>query len=52
METYPLNEIYKCKLLMIGSSGVGKTAIMERFTNNQFSNRFIATVGKKFLITS
>ena len=52
METYPLNEIKKCELLMIGSSGVGKTSIMERFTNNQFSTRFIATVGKKFLITS
>ena len=47
METYA-----KCKLLMIGSSGVGKIAVMERFINNQFSGCFAATLGKKFLITS
>jgi len=33
------------KLLLIGDSGVGKTAIMLQFSENTFSETFITTVG-------
>ena len=35
-----------CKLVIIGDSGVGKTSVMRRFTDDEFSVSFIGTVGK------
>jgi Ras-related protein Rab-18 len=36
------------KVLLIGSSGVGKSSILERFTRDKFDDRFQATVGVDF----
>jgi Ras-related protein Rab-7A len=37
-----------CKLLVVGDRGVGKTAIVHRFTNCEFRVDFQATVGADF----
>ena len=37
------------KLLLIGDSGVGKTCIMVRFTEDTFSSTFISTAGERQL---
>ncbi len=33
------------KLLLIGDSGVGKTAILYRFSDDAFNTSFISTIG-------
>lgn len=38
------------KLLMIGDSGVGKTCLLLRFSNDSFSPTFITTIGIDFKI--
>ena len=38
------------KLLLIGDSSVGKTAIMLRFSDEAFSPTFISTIGIDFRI--
>ena len=35
------------KLLLIGDSGVGKTCILVRFSEDAFNSTFISTIGKK-----
>lgn len=43
------------KLLLIGDSGVGKTCILFRFSDDAFTTTFISTIGKnnfKVYITS
>ncbi|XP_063150337.1 ras-related protein Rab-7a-like isoform X3 [Candoia aspera] len=37
------------KILLIGNSGVGKSALMNQYVNNRFSSRFRATIGADFL---
>ena len=34
------------KLLLIGDSGVGKTCILFRFSDDAFTSTFISTIGK------
>lgn len=34
------------KLLLIGDSGVGKTCILFRFSDDAFTTTFISTIGK------
>lgn len=36
------------KLLLIGDSGVGKTCILFRFSDDAFNTTFISTIGKYF----
>jgi Ras-related protein Rab-8A len=43
---------YQIKILMIGNSCVGKTSVLIRFTNNNFSPTFITTIGIDFKIKS
>ena len=40
----PLN----CKLVVLGESGVGKTAIIHKYVNNEFREDFKSTVGADF----
>lgn len=39
---------YLFKLLLIGDSGVGKTSILFRFSEDAFNISFISTIGKSF----
>uniref|UniRef100_A0A6B2LLT1 Uncharacterized protein n=1 Tax=Arcella intermedia TaxID=1963864 RepID=A0A6B2LLT1_9EUKA len=41
---------YLFKVLLIGDSSVGKTSLCTRFTENAFSENFIATLGVDFKI--
>ena len=41
-------EIKKCKLVFIGDSGVGKTAIISRFIKGTFENNYDSTNGATF----
>ena len=36
------------KVLVLGDSGVGKTALIQRFYNNKFSQQFRSTIGADF----
>lgn len=38
---------YLFKLLLIGDSGVGKTCILFRFSDDAFNTTFISTIGKR-----
>ncbi|KAF1391240.1 hypothetical protein PFLUV_G00039870 [Perca fluviatilis] len=37
------------KIILIGSSGVGKSSFMNRYVNHRFSNMYRATIGTDFL---
>ena len=34
------------KILMVGDSGVGKTCVLVRFTDDTFQESFISTIGE------
>ena len=38
----------KCKVVLIGESGVGKTSIINRYTANTFGSKFTPTPGASF----
>ena len=42
---------YLFKLLVIGSSGVGKTCMLVRYVEDAFNSTFISTVGELRLLT-
>eukprot|EP00232_Nephroselmis_pyriformis_P004904 CAMPEP_0182914120 /NCGR_PEP_ID=MMETSP0034_2-20130328/38392_1 /TAXON_ID=156128 /ORGANISM="Nephroselmis pyriformis, Strain CCMP717" /LENGTH=88 /DNA_ID=CAMNT_0025050861 /DNA_START=309 /DNA_END=571 /DNA_ORIENTATION=+ len=39
---------YLIKLLLIGDSGVGKSCLLLRFSDDQFTSSFITTIGIDF----
>ena len=41
---------FLCKLLVIGDSSVGKSALLEKYTEDNFSTIFISTIGIDFKI--
>ena len=41
---------YLFKLLLIGDSGVGKTCVLFRFSEDAFNATFISTIGKIFIL--
>ncbi|KAJ5070284.1 small rab-related gtpase [Anaeramoeba ignava] len=46
------NENLTFKIIVIGDSNVGKSSLMERFTNNAFLENFITTIGVDFWDTA
>ncbi|XP_049847934.1 uncharacterized protein LOC126304989 [Schistocerca gregaria] len=44
----PTDYNYMCKLLLLGDSGVGKSALMMRFADGSFKGSFMSTVGIDF----
>ena len=36
------------KIILIGSSGVGKTSILTQFADNKFSDQYFTTIGVDF----
>ena len=45
-----LKEDYILKILTIGESGVGKTCILLRYTEDRFVKNHLTTIGKPHLI--
>lgn len=41
---------YMYKILIVGNSGVGKTAFLTRYCDDTFSQSFVATVGIDFKV--
>ena len=41
---------YLIKCLVIGDSGIGKSSLMVRFTDDVFNNHYISTIGVDFKI--
>lgn len=41
---------YLFKLLLIGDSGVGKTCLLFRFSEDAFNTTFISTIGESFSV--
>ena len=41
---------YSFKLALIGDSGVGKTCVLTRYTDNQFQTSFLSTIGIDFKV--
>ena len=39
-----------CKIVVIGDSGVGKSSLMSRFADDEYSESFISTIGVDFKI--
>ncbi|CAF1392835.1 unnamed protein product, partial [Didymodactylos carnosus] len=52
MSTIPFEKEYDYlfKILIIGDSGVGKTAVLQRFANDYYSTDYVATIGVDFQI--
>ena len=51
MSTSSKKADFVCKLVIIGDTGVGKTCVMRRFTDDEFSYNFVATIGEAFKTT-
>lgn len=42
--------VVRCKLVIVGSEGVGKTSFMNRLTKNKFNQAQPATVGSNYFL--
>ena len=43
-----LSEPKSCKIVLLGESGVGKTCIISRYTNNTFEDNIMSTTGASY----
>jgi hypothetical protein len=48
----PAEYDYILKILLIGDSGVGKSCLLSRYTDDQFSENYISTIGVDFVSRS
>jgi len=39
---------YTFKIILIGSTSVGKTALLKRFADNEFNETYLSTIGIDF----
>jgi len=46
------NVFYKFKLVLLGESGVGKSALALRFAKDKFNEKFDSTIGAGFFLPS
>lgn len=51
-ESLDQNFDYMYKIVLVGNSGVGKTALLVRYCDDIFSPSFVATVGIDFKVKS
>jgi Ras-related protein Rab-1A len=49
-ESTPPSYDYLFKMLLIGDSGVGKSCLLTRFTDDRFTDNYISTIGVDFKI--
>lgn len=47
-----LKKEYLLKVIVIGDSGVGKTNLITRFSENAFKDTYVATIGVDFKVKS
>ena len=43
------DQTIKCKVVLLGKSGVGKTSIISRYINNTFKSQLMSTPGANFV---
>ena len=45
MKPFSLIYLESIKVVLVGNSGVGKTSLVQRFTQNKFSDSKLCTIG-------
>lgn len=45
-----MEEVSKYRVVLLGDSGVGKTALVSQFMTSEYINTYDASLGKQFLL--
>ncbi len=46
------NKKFRFKITVIGDGAVGKTSLIQKFTNDNFKEEYIKTIGAQFLFVA